>query len=95
MRTYGTIVQPITTLFNANTFVWNDKARTTWDLLKHAMVVAHVLALPNFDATFIVESDASRTGLRVCLARMKDQLPFSTKPYHLNSKSSQFMRRRC
>ena len=62
VKHYGIIAQPITALLKTNAFVWNEEAKTAWDNLKQAMVTAPVLALPDFNSTFIVESDASNTG---------------------------------
>ena len=41
----------------------------TWDGLKHAMVTASVLALPDFNVLFVVESNASNHGIGVVISQ--------------------------
>ena len=79
IRHYGTIAQPITTLLKTNSFFWNDKAQTAWDLLKTAIVTAPVLALPDFEVTFVVDSDASSTGLGAVLSQKGHPIAFFSK----------------
>ena len=80
---YGTIAQLITTLLKANFFEWNDEAKIAWDLLKHALVIAHILALPDF----VVESDASSTGLETVLTQKGKPIAFFSKALSLQQQT--------
>lgn len=48
-------------------FTWSPTAQNAFELLQKAITSAHVLATPNFSQTFIVECDASCTGLGAVL----------------------------
>lgn len=58
---YGNIVAPFTRLLPKNVLKWDEKAMATFEQLKQDMV--SVLALPDFSLSFIVETDASGSGL--------------------------------
>ncbi|GJR80399.1 putative mitochondrial protein [Tanacetum coccineum] len=64
------ISQPLTTLLKKNAFKWNVAAELAYNQLKKAMMEAPVLvALPNFDQEFVVETYASGTGIGVVLCQ--------------------------
>ncbi|GKA96979.1 putative mitochondrial protein [Tanacetum coccineum] len=66
----GGISQPLTTLLKKNAFKWNVAAELAYNQLKKAMMEAPVLvALPNFDQEFVVETYASGTGIGVVLCQ--------------------------
>ena len=79
VRHYGTIAQPITALLKANSFGWDEEAKVAWDTLKQAMIIAPVLALPDFNSTFIIESDASNTGIGAILSQKGRPIAFFSK----------------
>lgn len=43
-------------------FKWSTEATITFNSLKQAMLSPQVLALPDFNKPFIIESDASKHG---------------------------------
>jgi hypothetical protein len=67
VKDYGVIAKPLTNLLRHSTFQWSVATQEAFDLLKHKMTTAHVLALPNFNATFTVEIDACGEGVGAIL----------------------------
>lgn len=63
IRNYGILGKPLTDLLKKETFVWSKKAGESFVNLKNAMVTTHVLALPNYNIPFILETDACGTGV--------------------------------
>ncbi|GJR68435.1 retrotransposon-related protein [Tanacetum coccineum] len=62
VKDYATISWP-TALLKKNSIEWSNSAQMAFDDLKTTMVNASVLALPNFQEEFIVETDASNEVL--------------------------------
>ncbi|KAF8103630.1 hypothetical protein N665_0187s0031 [Sinapis alba] len=60
---YSLIARPIMALLKKDQYRWMEEAATTFNQLKLAMTIVPVLALPNFEEEFVVESDASAMGL--------------------------------
>ncbi|GKA72090.1 gypsy/ty3 retroelement polyprotein [Tanacetum coccineum] len=59
IKDYASISQPLVALTKKDAFKWNPSAELAYHKLKEAMVQALVLALPNFDQEFMVETDAN------------------------------------
>lgn len=62
IKDYGKISRSLTNLLKKNSFKWES-----FQQLKLAMGSPPVLALPNFTKTFVVETDASNTGIGAIL----------------------------
>jgi hypothetical protein len=48
-------------------FTWTSVTESTFQLLKKALISALILALPDFNKPFVVETDASDHGIRAVL----------------------------
>ncbi|VFQ79098.1 unnamed protein product [Cuscuta campestris] len=60
-------------------FGWNEAAENSFQQLKHAMVTAPILRLPNFGLTFYLETDASDVGIGAVLLQQGHPLAFFSK----------------
>lgn len=68
IRHYGLISQPLTELLKKNVpYVWTSITQTTFEQLKAALVHAPILAIPNFNKPFVLETDASGVGFGAIL----------------------------
>nr|GEX23665.1 reverse transcriptase [Tanacetum cinerariifolium] len=63
IKDYASISQPMVALTKKDAFKWNPSPELAYHKLKKAMVKALVLALPNFEQEFMVETDASGKGI--------------------------------
>nr|GEX01561.1 retrotransposable element Tf2 [Tanacetum cinerariifolium] len=64
---YALITQPLTALLKKNAFNWSDETTESFYALQQAMVKSLVLALPNFNKEFTIETDAFGYGVGVVL----------------------------
>ncbi|GJR23770.1 putative mitochondrial protein [Tanacetum coccineum] len=58
IKNYALLSKPLTAILRKNAFQWNEAAQKSFATLKQAMLQAPVLALPDFNKTFVVETDA-------------------------------------
>ena len=68
VKNYGKLAQPLIALCKAfGSIKWTELENTTFNELKRAMTVAHVLALPDYSQEFVVETNASSNGIGAVL----------------------------
>lgn len=60
-------------------YKWNDEAQSAFENLKQALSSAPVLALPDFNKAFIIETNASRFGIGAVLMQEGHLLAFLSK----------------
>jgi hypothetical protein len=58
VRHYGVIAKPLSKLLQHKAFQWGKEAEIAFQALQQAMQSTPVLALPQFDEPFMVETDA-------------------------------------
>jgi hypothetical protein len=67
VKKFGVIARPLTDLLKKGViFVWTQVHITTFETLKHSLVTAPMLSLPNFSKPFAIETDASSRGIGQC-----------------------------
>ncbi|GJY32826.1 putative mitochondrial protein [Tanacetum coccineum] len=79
IKNYSLISQPLTALLKKNAFKWNEEAQKSFVILKQAMLQAPVLALPDFQKTFVAETDASGKGIGVVLQQDGHSIAYLSK----------------
>lgn len=90
---YGLIVKPLTMLLHQKVFQWTPAAQEAFDKLKIAMSTTPVLALPNFQQPFVIETDACDVGIGAVLMQSGIQLLIIAKLSVLSTRNCQFMRK--
>ena len=75
-----TITRPLTDLLKKNVqFIWSSTSETAFQALKQALVEALVLALPNFQIPFKVNTDASGVVIGAVLSQAQHPIAFLSK----------------
>ncbi len=80
IRGFSMVAEPLTALVRKGTscLPWNEEATKAFSRLKQAFTSAPILHHPDPELPFVVEVDASSTGLGAVLSHVKDHLPSCT-----------------
>jgi hypothetical protein len=81
VKNYAAIATPLTALLKHDSFMWTEQAQVAFDSLKNAMSSAPVLALPNFAEPFIIETDASGSGMGAVLIQGNHPICYYSKQF--------------
>lgn len=74
------IAKPLTDLLKKGAiFAWTNQHHQSFVALKHAITSALVLMLPDFSQPFVLETDASGTGVGAVLMQRGHPLVFMSK----------------
>jgi hypothetical protein len=84
IRSYGDIAAPHTQLLKRNTFCWTSTTTIEFEALKETLTIAPVLQLPDFDKAFIVDCNASGSGISTILHQGEGPLTFFNRAMQLH-----------
>jgi hypothetical protein len=79
IRHYETLAAHLTALLKNNAFHWSPSATEAFNKLKLAMTTPLMLRLPDFTKTFVIECDASGSGLDAVLMQTGQPIAFLSK----------------
>ena len=85
---FSKIAQPLTTLTQKDKkFVWGEKQGEAFQLLKHKLCNAPILALPEGTDNFVVYCDASHQGLGCVLMQKDKVIAYASRQLKIHEKN--------
>ena len=73
IQSFSSIATPLTRLTRkGKRFKWNDACQEAFENLKEKLITAPVLSYPDRDSVFVLDTDASDTGIRAVLSQIKN-----------------------
>lgn len=81
IRGYTTLEASLTKLLSHGQFQWSPEANDAFQKLKDTITTSPVITLPNFKALFVVETDASGTGMGAVLSQGGHPIAFFNKQF--------------
>ena len=93
---YGMISRSLTELLKKNVpFIWTSSAEEAFQLLKKALSEAPVLAVPDFNKQFIIETDASENGVGDVLMQEQHPVAYMSKALGARNRALSIYEKEC
>lgn len=93
MLNCGTIAAPLMAILEKNSFHWTDDVITVFERLKTTMTTTLILILPKFELIFVIEYDASDTGIRAVLLQQNNPVAYFNRTWQYDIKAFQHMKK--
>ena len=87
VKDYGIIARPITNLLKKGQFGWHEEVENAFLALKQAMTTTPILAMPNFNDVFTIETDASGEGIGAVLTQQGKPVAYMSQALGMTKKS--------
>lgn len=81
IRGYAMIVDPLVRVTTIEPFHWTSQAQQAFENLKTTLSTSPVLALPDFQLPFTIETDASGSGMGAVLSQRGHPIAYFSKPF--------------
>ena len=73
MKDFATIAKPLHRLTEKTAkFEWTSECQTAFEEIRHRLVTAPILAFPDYEREFILDTDASDTGIGAVLSQVQE-----------------------
>jgi hypothetical protein len=79
IREFGSLAAPLTKLLYMERFIWTPEVNAVFHALQQAVMTAPILCLSAFNKEFIIECDASGTGIGVVLHQGDNVIAFFSR----------------
>ena len=86
------IVAPLTVLLKKEAFQWSEASTEAFLALKHALMTAPLLQIPDFSKRFVVDCDALGSGFGAVLYQGEEQWHISVELWHHITRNFRHMR---
>lgn len=81
IKGYAMIAEPLVKSTTIDPFTWTPQAQAAFEQLKQALSTTLVLALPDFQLPFTIETDVSSTGMGAVLSQKGHPIAYFSKPF--------------
>jgi len=95
IRGYSTLATSLTALTKKHVFQWTPSTQMSFETLKQVMTSPPVLALSNFNETFIIECDASAIRIRAVLMQKGHPIAYISQEQKILRSVHLHMREKC
>jgi hypothetical protein len=72
IKGYSSIAKPLTIITGKKRFIWGPEQQEAYDTLKYALQTTPILALPNSNDRFILDTDVSDSAIGAELLQIQD-----------------------